>query len=229
MSFKQTSKVVSYTSDPEENLCIATRNKDFKGVIKALNQGAIPSSFGKTYLRCMGFPIDGFLNKNLTQEEQLKMLHLTGDHETIHTICSKLYTKDPQQNLLLAVKNQDVMGVEQALKEGANAQDPTWEQDYRANVIMVATRTGNLQILELLLKAGADVNFKDQNLHTPLIEAMVWRDISTVDQTVIFLINNKADVNVNFDDCPILTPLEVAKSYNYNKFRVLLEGMGAKS
>jgi len=57
-----------------------------------------------------------------------------------------------------------------------------------------AILNNNLEIAEILLKRGVDINFSPRNDTTPLIEACRRSDITNV-ETVNFLIKNGADVN----------------------------------
>jgi ankyrin repeat protein len=74
---------------------------------------------------------------------------------------------DKTNKLMKAVQNSDVKAVERLIKEGANAayedyQQGSWGEYSRISIIHHALRAEkfNLEIVKLLLEAGASVNSK---------------------------------------------------------------------
>ena len=71
--------------------------------------------------------------------------------------------------LIKAVKNNDVDETAKLLKNGGN---PNYEDPHeRKTPLLYATWHNNLEIVKLLVKYGADVNFQNVIGHTPLIYA----------------------------------------------------------
>ena len=60
---------------------------------------------------------------------------------------------------------------------------------------------GNVQIAELLITNGADVNIPNQNKETPLFWASKINNVEMVE----LLINSKADVNIKAEEGSILS------------------------
>lgn len=86
-----------------------------------------------------------------------------------YTFCAKIVETPADKTLLTAVKNKNLRGVTLALKEGANV---NYAPTMGFTPLMNAVLTGELPLVEALLKAHADVNRQDFEWgNTALIEA----------------------------------------------------------
>src|SRR5258708_18479040 len=68
------------------------------------------------------------------------------------------YASDANEDLLAAVRKQDVPSVKALLDKGANVNA---KSPYGATPLFFAADRGNMEIIKLLLDKGADVNVKD--------------------------------------------------------------------
>lgn len=103
-----------------------------------------------------------------------------------------LYHPGPSRQLWNASARGDVAGARQALSEGA---DPNWHlRDFvfGDTALMNAARSRNLDLVRLLLDAGADPNLQNNRGDTALISAVYWGDDYT--NVVELLIEEGADV-----------------------------------
>ncbi len=71
-------------------------------------------------------------------------------------------------------------------------------------LVIIASRAGNLHLLEERVLAGGNVNYNDSQYGSALIAAITHRHFHILD----WLITNNADVNVQYHDG--LGPLEIA-------------------
>lgn len=159
--------------------------------------------------------------------------------------------KNPNTELILAVRKQDLKAVKSALKKGAdpNTHDLVDSEEYKGvdkvrnysePLFLIALWKGNFKIAQLLLDNGADVNnmseleqdfaqFSDTPSwglvadSTPLILACK-KNRSDI---VKFLIKNGADVNKR--DASNMTPLQHALELGYHDIAELLKSKGAKA
>ena len=84
-----------------------------------------------------------------------------------------------------------------------------------SSLLVLAIRAGNKDLVELLCEEGEDVNYYDENLITPLVEAIEVLKIngtmnsraSTYLDIIKFLLNKGADPNYTFSDHHSITPL----------------------
>ena len=86
---------------------------------------------------------------------------------------------------------------------------------------MIACECGNIQIAEILLKAGAKVNSKDIKGWSALTQAVYSNDIDLT----ILLLNNGALATVK--DIKGKSVLDIAKEKNYKEIQEILEQAGA--
>ena len=90
--------------------------------------------------------------------------------------------------------------------------------------LFVASRNGNIEVVELLLEAKADVNKAETNGYTPLIIASQNDHI----EVVKLLLAAKADVDIKVKiDGKVYTALSVAKEKGYTHIVTLLKKQGA--
>jgi ankyrin repeat protein len=83
--------------------------------------------------------------------------------------------------------------------------------------------SGNIQIAELLISNGADVNLKDENGHTALHIAAEGQDVKMIE----LLVSKGADINAkNGNDG--WTPLHLAIEYNKPKSVKILKKLGGQ-
>ncbi|KUG02592.1 hypothetical protein ASZ90_019960 [hydrocarbon metagenome] len=94
--------------------------------------------------------------------------------------------------LIRAIKDQDAEKVENLLFN--KYVDPNAADKNKTTALMYAVR-GNPEIVQLLLKAGADINSQDMLGRTALIEAVICRNVMAV-QT---LVDAGADIWVRDD------------------------------
>lgn len=89
---------------------------------------------------------------------------------------------------------------------------------------MIYFSKGSYKIVDLLIKAGANVNAVDANSNTPLhlVERETHRDKRNTFAIVELLVNAGADVNAKNEDNK--TPLDLAKS-DESKLNQLIKKM----
>jgi hypothetical protein len=90
--------------------------------------------------------------------------------------------------LVSLIKDGDLTGVKSILKQ---MPDPDIADQYGQNALSTAIFAKQTKIVELLLKSGAKVNFKDSSLGTPLMKASSCDDL----EIAILLLKNGASVN----------------------------------
>jgi ankyrin repeat protein len=94
--------------------------------------------------------------------------------------------------LLLAIYTKDQKSVEKWLEKNPydlNGATP----DYQATPLCYAVRCGSLEIVELLVEKGANVNYAIPVAYTPLMEASKLNDSKL--RILIFLLEKGADIN----------------------------------
>ena len=96
----------------------------------------------------------------------------------------------PEEMLLTSIKNNYVNGVKKALERGVNINKKN-ERDYNRTALLYASIYGYKNIVEILLKNGADINIQDVNGWTALIFASNHGHKDIVE----ILLKNGADVN----------------------------------
>lgn len=81
--------------------------------------------------------------------------------------------------------------------------------NYTSRPLILASKNGNIKIVELLLEAGADVNNQDENGYTALMHASERGHV----EIVYLLLINKADIGVyGYSDYDEITALTLAKT-----------------
>ncbi len=97
-------------------------------------------------------------------------------------------------SLMSAVANNDVEGVKFFTKAGSKTINE--KNIGGGTALLIACRNGNLQIVQMLIKGGADVNITDNEGFSPLMRAAIAKNL----QIVSLLINSHANIfltNVN--------------------------------
>ena len=92
----------------------------------------------------------------------------------------------------------------------------------KATSLMAASMAGYLDVVKVLVEAGADVNSKGLGGGTALFGAAAKGHR----QVVRFLIDQKADVNTEFENG--LTPLQIARAMGHTQVVQILEAAGGR-
>lgn len=125
------------------------------------------------------------------------------------------------EDLIEAIRNEDVAGVEALLKKGARVRTADQQGD---KPIQIAAGRGNIDIVRALIGAGADVNESGSDATaglTPLHRAVSQGDLDVVE----LLLDNGADVNVNTSSFD--TPFISAVRRGHRDITELLASRGA--
>lgn len=147
----------------------------------------------------------------ITKQQALQAIY-TGNFNTVNTML--LNGLDIKSNvnatdhwgvtpIMFAAYANDIKLIQLLLSAGARVD--MVDNDQR-NLVF---RTGNTEVLDLLIKAGSDVNYQDIDGDTPLHNAVLFFSFNTVK----FLIENGADINIanNSDQTPIHYAAETGK------------------
>ena len=144
---------------------------------------------------------------------------------------------DSHETLIDLVKSGDIEKIEEALKQ--NQDDKSYVNDKNSNgtsALMIACYNGDIKIVQLLLKYGAEINDKASYGETALISALSGYVMSKKDNNKIakLLIEKGADINAveyyQTDTAPtplrnslVITPLrETIRTGNIEMFKFLL-------
>ena len=121
----------------------------------------------------------------------------------------RVYSDDPtpEGQLLGAIERGDVEEVRRRIADGASL---SFVDDCGAGPVGVAARTGNTQMVALLLDRGVDIDASDDDGCTALIDAVRLQDSAMVD----LLLERRADVNRT---CIIGTALDMARQAESGK------------
>lgn len=124
--------------------------------------------------------------------------------------------------LTKAVWDNDIPGIQSALKKGAdvNAKNGEWGK----TALMEASQVGNIEVVKVLLDAGADVNLKDEYDDTALLFS-TWKCRTAVTQ---LLIDKGADVNIQNKGHEATPLMQAAECGDVTSVKALL-GRGAKA
>lgn len=157
----------------------------------------------------------------------------------------------PNEDLIRHVVNADVGGVKRSLKAGANPN--TQVRDLTA--LMIAVGKGNEELVNALLEANADVNFRSETGKTALsialrrnqlkiadlliskgadlnskdekgITPLMWAAYEGRTEVVKYLIEKKADLNIASNNAK--TALRYATERNHKEIMKLLKDAGAE-
>lgn len=93
---------------------------------------------------------------------------------------------DMNWDLLMAVDNKDVIEVEKLLMSGANVN----ARNHLGETPLI--RAGSLNMIDLLLKHGADINAQDANGYSALHNAIHHVEVDTINKLLV----NGADFNI---------------------------------
>lgn len=102
-----------------------------------------------------------------------------------------IITYNSKANLLLAIRENNIVAVKTLLKSGKYDLNPPTEPYLVNKPLAIAASVGNLEIAKLLLKAGADINGQVAYGDVPLIKALENGNRELID----YLIRVGADVN----------------------------------
>jgi len=138
----------------------------------------------------------------------------------ISLIFTGIAKADVSTNLILAAKDGNLVGVNTALKEGAdiNAKMPPIGK----TALIWASEQGYVEVVKLLLEKGANVDEKNFTGGTALMTALQQGHV----EIIKLLIEKGADVNIK--DLNGVTPLRKAKEMGRSDIAELLESEGAK-
>jgi hypothetical protein len=178
--------------------------------------GSIPTFFA--LLAIAQFPIYGFILGSANVKGRFRRTALI--LLTIHVLTigimwgASLY--QPRDYVFLeAIRTNDTKTVKQMLDKGM---DPNTHNSADTSALDLACYNGNIEIADLLISKGADINYQDRYLgNTPLIMAV----ISGQEQCVQLLVSRGADIQRK--DLSGYTALDRAKQYNNAKNIYLLE------
>ena len=109
-----------------------------------------------------------------------------------YEIQHKPYNIDAGKSLIDATKHDSLSIVKTALRSGAYPNFYDDNDDSRSTALHMAAFDGKLQIMEALIKAGADVNIRNSKGETPLHKATLTRKTDAVQ----LLIHLGAKINV---------------------------------
>ncbi len=123
------------------------------------------------------------------------------------------------ETLLLAVERGDVAGVQTALNRGASPD--AGAGDSHGHALTRAAALGNLDIVKLLVEAGAKIDTQNYTGRTALHES-IWHLKQPVAQ---YLLEKGAETNTR--DRPGKTPLQDAIDYDLKPIALALIGKGA--
>ena len=112
--------------------------------------------------------------------------------------------------LISAIENEDVTQVKKLLDEGIDPNQtnmPPWNYSFfemsATRPLSVACRTGNLEIIELLLTHGATVEYQEHTGWSPLKEALFFTNPDDL-KIVELLLEQGADPNLEEPDNPLV-------------------------
>jgi ankyrin repeat protein len=92
--------------------------------------------------------------------------------------------------LIAAATKGDLVEVKRLLKEGAETDGPNAKNSYGWTALILASMNGHKEIVELLLKNGADIEAKDSDGRT----ALMWASTYGHSAIVELLLKNGADI-----------------------------------
>ena len=127
------------------------------------------------------------------------------------------------RQLIVAIACDDMRQVRKLTK---NSEEYINLRDKFGNTpLMTAVETGNVQITEMLIKQGADVNLPNKKGNTALMEAISHPQYPNRYTMIKMLLQNGADVNYIGQFCQ--TPLYLCKRYQ-PRYINILKRYGAK-
>ncbi len=110
-------------------------------------------------------------------------------------------------------------GLDEFIEELINRGAAIDKQDFGYTPLMYALKSGHTDTAKLLIEHGANVNNRDYNKKTPLIQAVERRDVNTVN----FLVQNiKYQADFNIEDEQGQTALMIAEKNGYQEISSLL-------
>jgi len=120
----------------------------------------------------------------------------------------------------IAISNQNPQMVEWALKHGLDATMVT--SVYQGSALIYACHQGAVEIVDMLVSAGAPLDRKNNIGWTALLEATILGDGSKPYQDIVqILVNAGADISIADRDG--MTPLDHAKSRQHSEIVTILE------
>jgi len=169
----------------------------------------------------------GDILKPLSQEQILdEIRHMSQEEKDKKLLNACLYGSVDTAKILINnganVNAKDNGGNTSLFWAGANVNIKNNKFSGSDTALMLASRYGLKNIIELLLKAGADVNAKNYNGWT----ALMWASTNGRTNVVELLLKAGADVNVKNNDDK--TALKLALIRNYIDIANLLKQYGAK-
>jgi hypothetical protein len=233
-SKKGTQTVNNINKEGKEVIVVATSKDSFcmmkkmsTGEYYCIDNNGLDGNFtgcSKTNISCnpapvavainLGIKIEANNNGVFNREKVIEMIK--------RLIQEKTLSKAKNNNLLEAVRNNELDKVKQAIKEGA---DVNIEDYYQGTPLMIAAGTNDIEIVRELIKAGADVNKKIQ-FGTALSVAAINRNIEAVKELI------KVGVNVNesgfYGEIEVDSlPLYIATVFDDEEMINELKGAGA--
>lgn len=123
---------------------------------------------------------------------------------------------EPSEPLIRAVKNNDLDGVKELL--AASVDVNVIDKDYRMTALGMATANGNLEMVQVLLWAGADVDAKDGKGQTALMN-LGQRSTADVAKALL-MARAKVDIQDEDGDTALMI---VSAEYNLDLLPALLD------
>ncbi len=117
--------------------------------------------------------------QNLLNAYKLDEESCTKYRSTLESTCSNLEERNKiTQNLIHAIEQRNVREVDQLIKLGANLDGIEDKQTGNLiNPLITAIKAGSMDAFVRLLKAGANINIQDHYGYTPLMYAIIYRNI----------------------------------------------------
>ena len=149
------------------------------------------------------------------QDFEIKLHHACSNRDTrtclelLNNNSTELDTKviNRNQTLILAVKNENVKIVSELLKLNL---DVNIQNSEGATALHIASKIGNLTIVNLLLKNQANINVKDSKYGESALHKAIWNGQIEIMEKLLL---SGADCNIQDDDIG-WTPLHVAVYMN---------------
>lgn len=153
-----------------------------------------------------------------------------GHHEAMRVLATAGVDPNALENdkydiVTIAAVDNDVPTLKLALEIGASAKNIT--SPYDGTALIAAAHLGHVEVVQILIEAGAPLDHINNLGWTALIESIVLGDGGTRHtETLKALVN--AGANVNIADRNSQTPLFLARSRGYEKMVSIIKSSGGR-